>query len=109
MFHPDNNSGEDKYNAIFVDIQKTYEAGNEAGLIEIGLERGMNMDEFIENVDELSAHWTSKTEEIKKEIDYIKSTIIWVWNTTTDELTRQEMRPYMVNKIKERSGAGPFT
>ncbi len=104
-FHPDSNAGDETYSATFVEIQKAYESGNEEGLIEIGLEKGMNMDMYIENPEELCTYWTNKIEEIRQEINHMQATIVWVWNITTDERKRAEMRPQMVNKIRERAGS----
>jgi hypothetical protein len=102
-FHPDNNLGDETYNSTFVEIQKTYEAGNEPGLIEIGIEQGINMEPYIENPDELCSHWTLKIDEAQKEINHLQATIVWIWNVTTDERKRKEMRPHMINKIRERA------
>jgi hypothetical protein len=97
-FHPDVSESESV--SRFMDVQRSYENGDGLGMIEIAVQSGMDVDEYIDNKEEMILYWEREIERMELTIYTLTHTLPWVWGMA-DNQRKQEIRPNIIRNLEE--------
>lgn len=97
-YHPDV-CGSDKQ---FMEVQQSYESGDNLGMIELAIQSDIQVDDYIDNTDEMVKYWKTEINRMEQEIYNLTHMLPWVWGMA-DGATKQEIRPNIIRQLEQNA------
>jgi hypothetical protein len=93
-FHPDVCGNDQR----FLHIQQCFERSDNLSLLEVAIDNGVPVEEYIDNPVDIVNHWQAEIQRMEEEINNLTHMIPWVW-CTSDEQRKVQIRPNILQHL----------